>query len=120
MGSWSTKILVIIRRIISIVEADEKILVFSTWTNMLGVMKSALEKNKILTFQISGSSGNFVHNIRQFQEAPRGCVLLIQTAFASRGLNLVEASHVVFINSSLNKTDELQAIGRIYRIGQTR
>lgn len=83
-------------------------------------MQKALEENEIISFFITGPNGKFVQKIKSFQQCPKGCTLLLPTNFASKGLNLVEASHVVFINSSLNKTDELQAIGRIYRIGQTK
>ena len=55
----------------------------------------------------------------EFKRSPNINVLLLPLHSGSKGLNIVEATHVVLAEPGLNVGAELQAIGRIHRMGQT-
>ena len=87
---------------------------------MLDIMHDALKQNDIGSLVLKSSERDFFSIIKTFRNSSKQNVLLLPINFACNGLNIIEASHVIFINSSLNKSDELQAVGRVNRIGQIR
>eukprot|EP00102_Acyrthosiphon_pisum_P027041 XP_016664251.1 PREDICTED: uncharacterized ATP-dependent helicase C144.05-like [Acyrthosiphon pisum] len=44
----------------------------------------------------------------------------MKLSVGSKGLNLTEATRIFFMEPIINKADEHQAIGTIYRLGQTK
>ncbi|KAI5008977.1 hypothetical protein ZWY2020_010025 [Hordeum vulgare] len=134
-GSYGTKIEAVTRRILKITSTDgaAKILVFSSWNDVLDVLEHSLAANNVcyarmkggrkselalcqfkgLTSSINGKKAKkAVSKMRHVQ------VLLMPIQHGANGLNLLEAQHVILLEPLLNPSAEAQAISRIHRIGQ--
>lgn len=135
-GSYSTKIEAVTRRILWISSTDPraKILVFSSWNDVLDVLQHAFTANNISFVRMKGGRksqiaiSNFKGQKNSANESnkkledeidtksPKVLLLLIQ--HGANGLNLLEAQHVMLVEPLLNPAAEAQAVGRVHRIGQ--
>lgn len=123
-GSHSTKVEAVIKCLVKIRSDDEdaKSLVFSTWPDVLDILAAALDENDIAYASLHNNAATtqnkFKRNIQRFKNREDVKVLLMPISRGANGLNLVEASHVILLEPLLNPAQELQAIGRVHRIGQ--
>ena len=101
----------------SVLEADEKILIFSSFVEPLEALRDKFKDNAVM---ITGSTkvedrGEIV---TQFQEDPNIKVFLGGIKSAGVGITLTAASNVLFLDYSWNPADHQQAEDRIHRPGQ--
>ncbi|CAI0457306.1 unnamed protein product [Linum tenue] len=132
-GSYGTKLEAVTRRVlwIKFSEPDSKVLVFSSWNDVLDVLEHAFKANGITYIRMKGGRKSHAA-ISEFrgqnkknqestdeQQEPKSIqVLLLLIQHGANGLNLLEAQHVVLVEPLLNPAAEAQAISRVHRIGQ--
>lgn len=105
----------------SIVESNQKVLVFTQFKEMGDMLVPMI-------FQRLGEAPLFLHGgcsvkerknlVDRFQNERGGQVFLLSLKAAGTGLNLTAASHVVHFDLWWNPAVEAQATDRAYRIGQ--
>ena len=122
VGNWnSAKVEGVIRCLIRIIgqDAAAKCIVFSEHTIVLDFIVQLLQDNFISHKYIKTVHSLRIH-IDEFKNAPHINVLVMPYSLGASGLNITEATHVLLVEPTLNKSQEVQAVGRVHRIGQTR
>jgi SNF2 family DNA or RNA helicase len=114
----STKMESLLEQLEPLMEEGEKVLVFSQFVEMLGLLKPAMAQAGWKTFYLAGDTENRADVVREFQECEGSAVFLISLKAGGFGLNLTAASYVVLYDPWWNPAVENQAIDRTHRIGQ--
>jgi non-specific serine/threonine protein kinase len=97
---------------------QHKVLVFSQFLGMLDLIRTALDKEKIIYEYLDGQSKNRKESVENFQNNESCRVFLISLKAGGTGLNLTAADYVYIVDPWWNPAVEDQAIDRTYRIGQ--
>ncbi len=100
--------------------ANQKVLVFSQFVQMLKLLEKECGQRGISTHILTGETKDRQAVVNAFQEEPKGSLFLLSLRAAGTGLNLTTASYVVLYDPWWNPAVEAQAIDRSHRIGQTR
>lgn len=121
-GSHSTKVSAIVRCLIKMRMEDPtaKALVFSTWQSVLDIIGKALTCNELKYCSLTSAKKEAQKNLFKFKTDDDVVALLLPVHSGCNGLNLIEATHVILTEPILNPAQELQAIGRVHRIGQNK
>ncbi len=107
--------------VISAVSSGHRILIFSQFTSMLGIINDCLSQKGISCFYLDGStpSSERIQMANRFNGGERQ-VFLISLKAGGTGLNLIGADTVIHYDPWWNPAVTDQASDRAYRIGQTR
>ncbi|TIA92335.1 hypothetical protein E3P99_00674 [Wallemia hederae] len=107
------KIDTLCKHILTLRNQKLKSVVFSSWQSGMHIVERAFEKN-----DIAYTLGSDVKKLEMFKKTDDVDVCLLNGERQSSGLNLTMASVVIFIDPIANFPLELQAIGRVDRMGQ--
>lgn len=115
------KVGVITEDIKNAIEQDEKVIVFSQYTETIMQLKQAMDEEKIGCFTYTGSDKMDVRQkaVDSFENDPKTKVLILNIDAGGVGINLTKASIVMFADMDWFPGIHEQAEDRAHRIGQT-
>lgn len=100
-------------------EEGRKVVLFSEWTTMLGLIEPQLERLNLAYVRLDGSvpQGKRQQLVHRFQRDP-SCTVFLATNAGATGLNLQAANTVLNVDLPWNPAVLEQRIGRAHRMGQ--
>lgn len=103
-------------------DTTDKVLIFSQFARTLDIVKSCLERMACDFRILSGSMSRVKRSraLHDFQTKPDVRVFLLSTRSCAIGINLTAANRILILDTATNSSLENQAIGRAWRLGQTR
>jgi superfamily II DNA or RNA helicase len=99
-------------------DAGHRILVFSQFTTMLGILREELQQRGLNHCYLDGATKDRQARVHQFNSDPSIPLFLISLKAGGSGLNLTGADMVIHFDPWWNPAVEDQATDRAHRIGQ--
>lgn len=112
------KFLVLEQLVHEIVDAGEKVIIWTSFTENVDWLAKALDEVGAVRVHGKRSIDERNRAIRAFKEDPQRKVLVATPGAAKEGLTLTVANHAIFYDRSFSLDDYLQAQDRIHRISQ--
>lgn len=113
----SAKLELLMEMLPEMIEEGRRILLFSQFTSMLGLIEEAVRKAGIDYVKLTGSTRDRAAPVDRFQNAEVP-LFLISLKAGGTGLNLTAADTVIHYDPWWNPAVERQATDRAHRIGQ--
>lgn len=116
----SAKLDLLLEQLQEVRAEGHKALVFSQFTSFLDVVRTALDRDKIVYEYLDGRTRDRQARVERFQTDATCSLFLISLKAGGHGLNLTAADYVFILDPWWNPAVEMQAIDRAHRIGQTK
>ncbi|XP_043103741.1 DNA excision repair protein ERCC-6-like 2 [Puntigrus tetrazona] len=119
---YSGKMKVLQKLLNHFIAKKDKVLLFSLSTKLLDVLESYCMAEGLEYHRLDGNtkSKDRVRIVKEFNSSRDVNLCLVSTLAGGLGLNFVGANVVVLFDPTWNPANDLQAIDRVYRIGQCR
>lgn len=117
----SGKMEILMNTLENILQADEKVLIFTQYVQMGKIMQKLIEEkfsHEVLFLHGSLSRKKRDEMIKKFQNRKQSKIFIISLKAGGTGLNLTAAQNVIHYDLWWNPAVENQATDRAYRIGQ--
>ena len=116
----SGKYIAVTRYLETLVQANKKTIIFSSFISNLEFYKNWCKENKITFCELTGATPQKEreYQVQTFQEQNNPLLFFISLKAGGVGLNITKASYVLFLDPWWNPFAEKQGIGRAHRIGQ--
>ncbi len=101
-------------------DSKHRVLVFSQFTSMLGILRKEMEERSLKYCYLDGSTKDRQDVVRKFNKDHTIPVFLMSLKAGGTGLNLTGADMVIHFDPWWNPAVEDQATDRAHRIGQKR
>ncbi len=103
-----------------IISEGHRVLLFSSFVDMLDIIKGWLERSGISYEYLTGKTKDRQGAVERFNSSTSIPIFLISLKAGGTGLNLTGADYVIHYDPWWNPAVEDQATDRAYRIGQTK
>ena len=116
--SISAKLNLLKEMLQEVISGGHKVLIFSQFVGMLGIIAEYLKKENIVFEYMDGSTKDRLETVERFNSSDEVKVFLLSLKVGGVGLNLTSADTVILFEPWWNPAVEDQAIDRAHRIGQ--
>ncbi|MDX1387104.1 MAG: DEAD/DEAH box helicase, partial [bacterium] len=106
--------------VLEVMDEGHRVLVFSQFVEMLGLLRSWLEDHKVPYEYLDGRTRKREERVKRFNENDDIPVFLVSLRAGGTGLNLTGADYVIHYDPWWNPAVQDQATDRVHRIGQKR
>lgn len=118
LAAPSAKIELLLSQVKEVIAEGHKALVFSQFTSLLSIVKTALDAEGVAYEYLDGQTVDRKTPVDRFQAEGGAPVFLVSLKAGGTGLNLTAADYVFILDPWWNPAVEAQAIGRAHRMGQ--